>query len=61
MNDVQRMEVGNGFQDLSHHIAGVPLRVVALVQNPVKHLSPWGSVDKGVLGSWHCHSEVCSS
>lgn len=34
-----RVEVSYSFQHLPHNIAGVPLRVVSLIQDPVKHLS----------------------
>lgn len=36
------MQVGHSLQDLPHHVARVSLRVVALVQDPVKHLPPRG-------------------
>lgn len=36
---MQGVEVGDGLQHLAHHVAGVSLRVVALVQDPVKYLS----------------------
>lgn len=39
VDDLQRVEVGHSLQHLSHHVAGVSLWVVALVQDPVKHLS----------------------
>lgn len=39
VDDLQRVEVGHRLQHLSHHVAGVSLWVVALVQDPVKHLS----------------------
>lgn len=39
MNNLQRVEVSDGFQDLPHHVAGIPLGVIALVQDPVKHFS----------------------
>lgn len=46
MNDVQGVEVGDRLQHLAHHIAGVSLWVVALVQDPVKYLSACGTVEK---------------
>lgn len=42
MHDLQRVQVGHGLQDLPHHVARVSFRVVALVQDPVKHLPPRG-------------------
>lgn len=49
MDNVQGVQVGHSLQDLSHHVAGVLLRVVALVQDPVKHFSPRGSADMGTF------------
>lgn len=39
VDDFQRVQVRYGFQHLPHDVAGVPLRVVPLIQDPVKHLS----------------------
>lgn len=46
VNDVQGVEVGHSLQDLTHHIAGVPLWVVALVQDPIKYLSACGAAER---------------
>lgn len=47
VNDVQRVEVGDRLQHLAHHVTGVSLWVVALIQDPVKHLSACCSVEAG--------------
>lgn len=39
VDDVEGVQVRHGLQHLADHVAGVLLRVVALVQDPVKHLS----------------------
>lgn len=43
VDDFQRVQVGYGLQHLPHDIAGVPLRVVPLVQDPVEDLSACSS------------------
>jgi len=55
VNDVQGVEIGNGLQHLAHHIAGVPFWVVALIQDPVKHLSACCAVE---MWKWW---ELCST
>lgn len=42
VHNLERVQVGHSLQDLPHHVARVSLRVVALVQDPVKHLPPRG-------------------
>lgn len=46
MNDMQGVEVGNSLQHLAHHVAGISLRVVALVQDPIKHLPTCGTMGR---------------
>lgn len=46
MDNVQGVEISHRLQHLANHVTGVPLGVVALVQDPVKHLSAGGSTEK---------------
>lgn len=46
VDDLQRVQVGHSLQHLPDHVAGVSLRVVALVQDPVKHLSACGAAEE---------------
>lgn len=39
MDDIEGVQVRHSLQHLPNHVAGVFLRVVSLVQDPVKHLS----------------------
>lgn len=43
---MQGVEVGDSLQHLAHHIAGVSLWVVTLIQDPVKYLSACCTVEK---------------
>lgn len=43
VDDFQGVEVSDSLQHLPHHVAGVPLGVIALIQDPVKHLPAGGA------------------
>lgn len=38
VDNFQGVEVSYSLQHLPHHIAGVPLGVVSLIQDPIEHL-----------------------
>lgn len=42
VDNLERVQVGDGLQYLPDDVAGVPLRVVALVQDPVEDLPTGG-------------------
>lgn len=46
VNNVQGVEVGDSLQHLANDVAGVPLRVVTLIQDPVEHLSACGTGER---------------
>lgn len=43
VDNFQGVEVSYSLQHLPHHIAGVPLGVISLVQDPVEHLPACGA------------------
>jgi len=47
VDDLERVQVGDGLQHLPDDVAGVPLRVVALVQDPVEDLPTGGPARPG--------------
>lgn len=46
VHNVKGVEIRHRLQHLANHVTGVPLGVVALVQDPVEHLSARGSREK---------------
>lgn len=44
MHNLEGMEISNSLQHLSDDIAGVSLRIITLIQDPVKHLPARGPV-----------------
>lgn len=43
VDDFEGVEVSYSLQHLPHHIAGVPLGVISLIQDPVEHLPACGT------------------
>ena len=54
VDDVEGVQIRHCLHHLPDHIAGVLLRVVALVQNPVKHLSPCSTASKSDISNVKC-------
>lgn len=52
VDNVKGVQISHRLQHLANHVTGVTLRVVTLVQDPVKHLPACGSAQKQSPQQW---------